>query len=275
MRFETIDLKAQFPNLPYSASLTAYLRDNSDEISSTRRRPAILVCPGGGYSHRSARENEPIALALLARGYQVFVLNYSVNVAYPAQLLEAAAAVALIRKNAEDFHVLPNAISIMGFSAGGHVAATLGTLWHETIISETLATTPSDVRPDAMILCYPVITSGEKAHRESFDIVSGGDAELAKKLSLETAVDKDTVPTFIWHTRTDAAVPVENTLFFANALTKHNILYELHLFPDGPHGLSLATQETVSPYGDRLNPHVAQWFDLCDNFLKTMFAICD
>lgn len=275
MRFETIDLKAQFPNLPYSASLTAYLRDNSDEISSTRRRPAILVCPGGGYSHRSARENEPIALALLARGYQVFVLNYSVNVAYPAQLLEAAAAVALIRKNAEDFHVLPNAISIMGFSAGGHVAATLGTLWHETIISETLAITPSDVRPDAMILCYPVITSGEKAHRESFDIVSGGDAELAKKLSLETAVDKDTVPTFIWHTRTDAAVPVENTLFFANALTKHNILYELHLFPDGPHGLSLATQETVSPYGDRLNPHVAQWFDLCDNFLKTMFAICD
>lgn len=270
MKFETIDL-----NTPYAASITAYLQDNSEEISASRRRPAIIICPGGGYVFRSARESEPIALALLARGYQVFILNYSVNVPYPAQLLEAAAAVALVRKNAEEFHVLPNAISIMGFSAGGHVAATLGTLWHEDIISETLGTTPSEVRPDAMILCYPVITGGENAHRGSFDIVSGGDANLVQKLSLETAVDQDTVPTFIWHTRTDASVPVENTLLFANALTAHNVLYEMHIFPDGPHGLALATQETISPHADRLNPHVAQWFDLCDKFLKTMFAICD
>ncbi len=275
MRLETFDLNAHFNNLPFPVTLTGYIQENSEEIAPNRRRPAIVVCPGGGYVHRSARENEPIALALLARGYQVFVLNYSVNVAYPAQLLEAAAAIALIRKRADEFFVIPNAISVLGFSAGGHVAATIGTLWHEAVISETLSIDNADARPDAMVLCYPVITGGEKAHAGSLDIVSGGDLALRSKLSLETAVRADTPPTFLWHTMTDDCVPVENSLFFANALTQHGIEYEMHIFPHGPHGLSLATQETNSPHVNRIYPHISQWFDLCDNFLKTKFAVCD
>ena len=275
MRFEPFDVNARCQKLPYRTTLTAYIQENSEEISPNRKRPAVVVCPGGGYAHRSARESEPIALALAARGYQVFILNYSVNVAYPAQLLEAAAAIALIRERADEFHVLTNAISVMGFSAGGHVAATIGTLWNEPIIRETLCVESADVRPDALLLCYPVITGGEKAHAGSLDIVSGGDATLRNKLSLETKVTVDTPPTFLWHTVTDDTVPVENSLLFADALTRNGVQFEMHLFPSGPHGLSLATQETISPHADRINPHAAQWFDLCDKFLKTMFAICD
>lgn len=275
MRFETFDLQKQFPNLPQAVTCTAYLQDNSEEIAPNRKRPAVVVCPGGGYVFRSDRENEPIALALLARGYQVFVLNYSVNVAYPTQLLEAAALFAFIRRNADEFHVLPNAVSIMGFSAGGHVSATVGTLWHEAVIGETLGVTAKEARPDALLLCYPVITGGEKAHRGSLDIVSGGDTALVEKLSLETAVTKDTPPTFLWHTMSDDTVPVENSLMFANALTANGVPFEMHVFPNGPHGLSLANEESRSCNSDRINPHAAQWFDLCDKYLKTMFAICD
>ena len=275
MRFETLNLQEQFPNLPHPATLTAYLQDNSEEIAPNRKRPAVIICPGGGYHFRSDRENEPVALALLARGYQVFVLNYSVQVAYPAQLLEAAAAFALIRKNTDEFHVIPDAISIMGFSAGGDVAATIGTLWQEPVIKETLGISANDARPDALLLCYPVISGGEKAHRGSFDTVTGGDSKLLEKLSLENAVSASTPETFLWHTMTDDTVPVENSLLFANALTANGVKFELHIFPEGPHGLSLATEATLSPSANRLNPHAAQWFDLCDKFLKTKFAICD
>ena len=275
MRLKTFHLQKHFPNLPQEVTCTAYLQDNSEEIAPNRKRPAVVVCPGGGYVFRSDRENEPIALALLARGYQVFVLNYSVNVAYPTQLLEAAALFAFIRKNSDEFHVLPNAISIMGFSAGGHVSATIGTLWHEPVIQEVLGIDAKTARPDALLLCYPVITGGEKAHRGSLDIVSGGDAKLVRKLSLETAVTKDTPPTFLWHTMTDDTVPVENSLMFANALTQNGVPFEMHIFPNGPHGLSLANEASRSATSDRINPHAAQWFDLCDKYLKTMFAICD
>lgn len=275
MRFETLNLQEHFPNLPYPTTVTAYLRDNSEEIAPNRKRPAVIICPGGGYFFRSDRENEPVALALLARGYQVFVLNYSVRVSYPAQLLEAAATFALIRKHADAFHVRPDAVSIMGFSAGGHVAATIGTLWHEPVIEETLGVAAKDVRPDALLLCYPVISGGEKAHRGSFDTVTGGDAALLEKLSLENAVSESTPPTFLWHTMSDDTVPVENSLMFASALTAHGVPFELHIFPKGPHGLSLANEETCSPSADRINPHAAQWFDLCDKYLKTMFAFCD
>jgi len=275
MIVETFNLQSQFPKLPHPATFTAYIQDNSEEIAPNRKRPAVVVCPGGGYVFRSDRENEPIALALLARGYQVFVLNYSVNAAYPTQLLEAAATFALIRKNADSFHVIPNAISVMGFSAGGHVAATIGTLWQEPVIQEVLGIETIEARPDALLLCYPVITGGVKAHRGSLDVVSGGDAALVEKLSLETAVTKDTPPTFLWHTMTDDSVPVENSLLFAAALTTHGVPFELHIFPNGPHGLSLATEATRSATSDRINRHAAQWFDLCDKYLKTMFAICD
>ena len=279
MRYEKVELKKYFPGLPGDVSLTVYAQDNSPEIAPDRRRPAVVICPGGGYAFRSDREAEPIALALLARGYQAFILNYSVanegGGKYPTQLLEAAAAFAFVRNNAAEYHVREDAVSVLGFSAGGHLSAMISTLWHEQIVSDVLGIPSELARPDAQVLCYPVISNGACAHAGSFNNLAGDDAALREKLSLETAVDANTPPAFIWHTWSDATVPVENSMLFASALRKNNVPFEMHIFPAGPHGLSLANEQTLSPNADRINPHAAVWFDLCDRWLKTMFSIRD
>lgn len=276
MLFKTITLKDFFPKLETSATLTIYARDNSPEIAPNRKRPAVIVCPGGGYAFRSDREAEPVALEFLTRGYQAFILNYSVApVKYPAALLEAAAAFAYIRSNADALHVNPDAISVCGFSAGGHLTASIGTLWNDPMLSEVLGVPNEQFKPNALVLSYPVISSGEFAHVGSFDNLAGDDAQLRKYLSLEDRVGEHTPPSFIWHTFTDGTVPVENSLMFANAMRKHNIPFELHIFPDGYHGLSLGTDETLSCAADRVNEHISVWMNLCDRWLKTMFSLCD
>lgn len=278
MRHEVITLSKYFPQLNTAATLTVYVQENSPEIAPNRLRPAVIVCPGGGYAFLSDREAEPVALAFLARGYQVFVLRYSLSpVHYPAQLMEAACAVACVRQNAEQWHVDAGAISVCGFSAGGHLACSLGALWNDTELNASLGFAPERCRPNALILAYPVITGGEFAHRGSFDNLLGNSAQssLTAKLSLENAVGAHTPPVFLWHTLADDGVPVENSLLLAAALRKAGVPFELHIFPKGPHGLALANQETKSFCYDRINPHVAQWFDLCDHWLKTMFTISD
>ena len=276
MYFENIVLKEKFPDLPGDAILSAYVRDNSAEIAPNRKRPAIVVCPGGAYAFTSDREAEPIALAFLAKGYQVFVLRYTCEpMRYPTQLLQAAAAVAFVRKNAQAFHVNESAISIIGFSAGGHLAGSLGTMWNDAEISKKLGLTAEDIKPNALILSYPVITSGEFAHVGSFDNLTGEDAKLREYMSLENRVGDHVPSTFIWHTVTDDVVPVENTLLFANALQANKVSFEMHIFPEGRHGLGLANEESASPNCDCTNTHVEQWFELCDKWLKTMFSICD
>lgn len=276
MYFENIVLKEKFPDLPGDAILSAYVRDNSAEIAPNRKRPAVVVCPGGAYAFTSDREAEPIALAFLAKGYQVFVLRYTCeSMRYPTQLLQAAAAVAFVRKNAKAFHVNESAISIIGFSAGGHLAGSLGTMWNDAEISKKLGLTAEDIKPNALILSYPVITSGEFAHVGSFDNLTGEDAKLREYMSLENRVGDHVPPTFIWHTVTDDVVPVENTLLFANALQANKVSFEMHIFPEGRHGLGLANEESASPNCDCTNTHVEQWFELCDKWLKTMFSICD
>lgn len=276
MYFENIVLKEKFPDLPGDAILSAYVRDNSAEIAPNRKRPAVVVCPGGAYAFTSDREAEPIALAFLAKGYQVFVLRYTCEpMRYPTQLLQAAAAVAFVRKNAQAFHVNESAISIIGFSAGGHLAGSLGTMWNDAEVSKKLGLTAEDIKPNALILSYPVITSGEFAHVGSFDNLTGEDAKLREYMSLENRVGDHVPPTFIWHTVTDDVVPVENTLLFANALQANKVSFEMHIFPEGRHGLGLANEESASPNCDCTNTHVEQWFELCDKWLKTMFSICD
>ncbi len=276
MYFENIVLKEKFAQLPGDAILSAYVRDNSAEIAPNRRRPAVVVCPGGAYSFTSDREAEPVAIALLAKGYQVFVLRYTcAPLRYPTQLLQAAASVAYVRKNADKFCVDENSISIMGFSAGGHLAGSLGTMWNDAKISQALGTTAEEIKPNALILSYPVISSGEFAHEGSFDNLTGEDAELREYMSLENRVGEHVPPTFIWHTVTDDVVPVENTLLFANALQANKVPFEMHIFPKGGHGLGLANEECASPNANCINRHVEQWFDLCDKWLKTMFSICD
>lgn len=273
MIHETIHLRDVFAGIQTEATLTTYVRENSDAIEPDRKRAGILICPGGGYSGVSDRENEPIALAFVAKGYNAFVLRYSTknlnDEKYPTQLLESSAALAYIRQNCEKYHVKANSLLICGFSAGGHMAAMLGTLWNECIVTEKLGIDFGENRPDGMILAYPVITSGEFAHKGSFLKLLGEnpDKDILFKCSLENSVGHHTPPAFIWHTLTDEGVPVENSFLFAQAMRKTNIPFELHIYPDGPHGLSLGTRETISPTADRFNLHVSSWIELCDKWI--------
>jgi len=241
------------------ARLTVYARDNSPEIDSTRRYPAVLVIPGGGYGMCSDREAEPVALPFLAAGCTAAVLRYSIAPArHPTQLHEAAAAMAYLREHADEYH----RVFVCGFSAGGHLAAMLGCLWHETPQGEL-------ARPTGMILCYPVISSGVYAHHGSFENLTGGDTALAEALSLEKRVDKRTAPAFIWTTADDGAVPAMNSILMAQALAEKEIPYALHIFPQGAHGLSMA-EELTAPTGcaAKVNGQVSQWFPLAIEWIK-------
>lgn len=243
----SVDYAAAGLNGTASATLTTYVIAHEKEMDKITRRPAVVICPGGAYRFCSTRESEPIARRFLAAGFQAFVLNYSVReLPFPAHLLQAAKAVATVREHAEEWDIDPHKIIIIGFSAGGHLAASLGTLWNRDYVKNTLGYFHGEHRPDGMILSYPVITSGTFAHRGSFEnlLLDRYSDALLEDVSLEKQVSADTVPAFLWHTVTDQAVPVENTLLMASALRQAHIPFEMHVFPEGAHGLSLSTPET-------------------------------
>lgn len=273
----TIQLNEIFTGLAADekgATLHTYIVDNSPEIDLNRKRPSIIICPGGGYGFTSDREAEPVALRFMAEGYNAFVLRYSVAPhQYPQQLLEVSAAIAHVRRMADTWHVDTDKIIICGFSAGGHLAGSLGVLWQEPFIRETLQLNEEENKPNAMILSYPVITGGKFAHKGSFDNLLGASADEAARdnLSLEQLVSELTPPTFLWHTFDDAAVPVENSLLFANALREKAIPFELHIYAHGPHGLSLCNENTAAPQSkDLVNPHIASWFKLVMEWMNSL-----
>ncbi len=221
--------------------LIGFIPQNYEEYCNCRRRPAVLILPGGGYAFTSEREATPIAVEFLSCGAAAFVLHYSVAPdRYPTSLCQAYAAIRQIRKNADEWNIDVNKIFVIGFSAGGHLAASSGVLWNSDVAKKHGFDGESH-RPNGMILSYPVITGGEKAHRGSFDNLLGENAspEMVEYLSLENRVTSDTPRTFLWHTYEDQVVPVENSLLLASALVKNGIPIEMHIFPHGGHGLSL------------------------------------
>ena len=254
------------------ARLVTYIQEYSDQIA-VEERPFIVLCPGGGYGHTSDREAEPVAFKFLAMGYHVAILRYSVAPAkYPTALLELATAVKLIRENAAAWHVDADKVLVQGCSAGGHLAASYGCFWKEEFIAKELGLTDSEIlRPNGMILCYPVITSGKFAHRGSFECLLGErEAELGVKMSLENQVTADAPKAFIWHTFEDGAVPVENSLFMAMAMRKANVPCELHIYPRGGHGLSLANKLTLSPSRKENQPECETWIELAHTWVENL-----
>lgn len=225
--------------------LTCYYGPTSDQISPCRRKPAVLILPGGGYFRTSAREAEPVALRFLARGYAAFVLEYSCAPhAFPVPLREAAMAMAYIRKNAREFEADPSMIAAIGFSAGGHLCGLLGTLYDCPEVADIGEA--ALIRPDVLGLNYPVAISWGPTHRDSFINISGGDEALSARLSLDRLARADMPPVFLWHTRDDEAVPCRNSLVLANALEQQGVEFVLHLYRHGKHGLSTA-DEMVYP----------------------------
>ena len=255
-------------------TLTAYVASDMSELPYNHKRPAVIICPGGAYRGTSNRESEPIAVAFLAAGVNAFVLDYSTRFEdedgklFPGQLIELATAMKFVKDNAEKFSIDPDRIFVNGYSAGGHLAACLGTLHSSTHVKEALGVSDNELRPAGMILAYPVITSGEYGHQLSFRVILGERAnvpEARREVSLEHQVTKDTCPAFIWHTRTDEGVPVQNSLLFASALANNGIPFEMHIYPEGPHGMSLATDVVRSD-----DPHVAEWFSAAVKWMKNI-----
>ncbi len=240
-----IEINGNNKDQNFKAELDTYLLDDLANMKVERKRPAVLIFPGGGYRFTSDREAEPVAIQMNAMGFQAFVLHYSCEVMFPTALLQAAKAIHLIREHAKEWHIEEKKIVLLGFSAGGHLAASLGTFWNKEFVYEALKIEPERIRPDGLILAYPVITAGEFAHQDSFRALLGEEYEEKKELvSLENQVGEDMMPVFLWHTFEDESVPVENSLLFAHALRKKNIPFELHIYQRGRHGLSLANGET-------------------------------
>ena len=210
------------------AKLTGYVLDDNTDTEVKQIRPAVLILPGGGFLRTSNRESEPIAMKFASEGFHAFVLRYSlVPSTHPTQLLEAALAMNLIRKNAEEWHINPQNVAIIGFSAGGHVAANLATHVSDEI-EEANGYKADEVRPNALMLAYPVISAGIYAHKPTFDRLFGNVSEderekLVEDLSLEKHVDSKTPPVFIWQTVTDQTVPVENSIMFIDACVKAGV----------------------------------------------------
>ena len=218
-------------------------------------RPCILIAPGGGYCVVSPSEGEIVAKKFYDMGYQAAVITYTTNLLMSTPLnkqpmMDLMRAIRYVRKNAENLKV--NQIILCGFSAGAHAVGTVGVHFDEV---EDKKYPGISARPDALILSYPVITSGEYAHRDSFNALLGfsPSQEDLNYMSLEKHVSDNTPPCFIWQTATDELVPVKNSYLFATALQEHHIPYSLHIFSKGPHGLSLAdktwaNEEFGEPY---------------------------
>ena len=238
----------------FQPTITPYMIDSAEPTG------CVIVCPGGGYTHRAPHEGEPIARALNDRGIAACVCDYRVApYRHPHPLLDAQRAIRWVRAHAAALNVRPAAVGILGFSEGGHLAATAGTHYDRGRADGDEIDRES-CRPDAMVLCYPVISFGEFRHAGSMANLLGEDPpeELLRSLSNETQVTADTPPAFLWHTADDAGVPAQNSLLFAQALSAHRVPCELHVYRSGRHGLGLAPEF----------PHIATWIDLCAEWLR-------
>ena len=243
-------------------------------LESPEPRPVVLVCPGGGYRFTSDREAEPIAIRFNSAGFHAFVLYYSVAPRrHPHPLMDLSRSLSLIRDHADDWQLKPDQVAVCGFSAGGHLAASLGVHWQRDWFQGVNGITPGQNRPNALILGYPVIMPGPLGHAGSFVNLLGENCSPEDRalMTLQDHVGEHTPPAFLWHTVSDAAVPVANSLEFAGALCRHHISFEMHLYPAGPHGLSLAEPETARKGTALVNPHVAGWTALCAEWLRIVF----
>ena len=232
------------------AVMHAYLLEIDRKTDKPVKRPAVLIFPGGSYETCSPWEDEPIALAFMAEGYQAFTLYYSVaeseeDQVFPRVLNEAEEALRTIRLHAEDWNVDPHKVAVIGFSAGGHLAACVSSMGKE--------------KPDASILGYS-------------RILGSAPEEIRFIPNAAEAVDRNTPPAFIFGTREDEAVGPSHGMAYAEALQKHHVLYEIHYFEHGGHGMNLGKSWTANGYAPAYNPVYSVWFKMCIEWLKLHFG---
>lgn len=220
------------------------MQNLSPEMATADVRPAMLIIPGGGFSFCSDREAEPIALAYMAEGYNAFVLRYTAGPDVPWERCfeDAVAALTYVCDHAETLRIDPKKVAVIGFSAGGHLAAALGTM--------------AETRPDALVLGYPVI------------LEEMGQPLLRQIPSTDKAVDTQTPPSFLFATSSDNIVPIQNSLTFAKALADHNIFFEMHIYPIGDHGFTLGKPAFANNDSGLVNADAQDWFADSIRFLR-------
>ena len=231
---EQLNLYADTVAGDFQPYLETYLLDDG------REHGLVAVLPGGAYMCRADHEGRPVAERYNALGFHAVVIQYrTAPNRFPSPQLDTMRAIQLVRERAARWRVKSDKIALLGFSAGGHLAASVGTIGQELQLPDSERFSPL---PNALILCYPVISGGEYGHRGSFLNLFGDEvsAEIVDYYSLEKRVTPATPPAFLWHTASDESVPVANSLLFAKALGDADVPFELHVFPRGPHGIGLA-----------------------------------
>lgn len=289
-------------------TLTTYVLQDSPEMLAGKKRPAILICPGGGYMSCSDREAEPIAMKFASMGYHTFVLRYSTynggkadqfpdiskplqvkeECVYPTQIRETAKAMLIIREHEEEWLVDTQRIAVCGFSAGAHNAAMYATNWHTDIISEYFHEEKEKFRPAVAILGYtlsdyifmkdaienakPMDAQFFQASNTAFLGTADPSDRLLDEVSPARHVTENTPPMYLWATAADQLVPVQHSIRMAHALADHNIPFELHIFEEGQHGLALSTQATAEAKS-QIYPDASKWADLAGCWLEKRFAL--
>lgn len=284
-------------------TLTTYILDESPELAGGNR-PAVLICPGGAYMGCSDREGEPVAMKFLSMGYQAYVLRYSTyfkgnmhdvgfgeikvqpETAYPKPMLEIGMAMLAIREHADAWRTDISRVAVCGFSAGAHNAAMFSVYYDQPVVTKALAATADEIRPAAAILgyclsdyCFMKKASADPQAMHFFNSSNTAylgtpapSEELLQEVSPAQHVSESTPPMFLWATSADSMVPVQNTILMAKALADKKIPFEVHIFEEGPHGLSLATQASASAHSE-MNSDASKWTDLCDAWLLKRFQL--
>jgi acetyl esterase/lipase len=286
-------------------TLTTYILADSPEMLNGKKRPAVLICPGGAYLNCSDREAEPVALRFAAMGYHAFVLRYSTyfagkpspfplprnlevnpNSVHPGPMRDIGKAFLTIRAHANEWLVDTDKIAICGFSAGAHNCAMYSVYWNDQVITDFFGESKDVFKPAAAILGYGIsdynLMFGEikdpfaqqlsNAAGIAYLGITSPSKELLDVVSPALHVTKNTPPTFLWATAGDELVPVENTTRMANALAKAGVPFEVHIFEQGPHGLSLADQASSSSLFET-NLDAQKWISLADAWLKKRLAL--
>ncbi|WP_162012219.1 alpha/beta hydrolase [Streptococcus sp. S784/96/1] len=303
MLVKKIQLDDNNPNV----TLTTYILDDSSELLNGKKRPAIIICPGGAYLNCSDREGEPVALRFAAMGYHAFVLRYNVFMTesddfsvvfegkhlekrdysiYPAAIRDIAKAFVTIHDHADEWLVDTDKIAICGFSAGGHNVLNYAVHYDKAVITDVFDS--EKVKPAAVIAGYPLsdyvymkefLKTQDDMAKNLFRIGNLSlfgkeeptEEELAK-LSPNRLVTQTTPPTFLWATAGDRLVPVGHTTRMATALADAGVPFEVHIYAEGNHGLALATQATAKAKTE-LNSIAAEWITSADIWLQKRFAL--
>lgn len=303
MKIEKINLNEDDTNV----TLTTYLLDDSEEMLIGKSRPAVLICPGGGYMFTSDREAEPLALRFASMGYHAFVLRYSVfsnsglafpdpkkddiymNSTYPNPIREIGKALLIINEHAEEWKVRSDQIVLSGYSAGAHNCALYCVNWNKPVITDYFNSPQEGLKPAAAILGYGVYDfelqkdfKTESADEwqvklnDAFNFAYFGKTKVTDDLILSSSpaqlVDKDTPPMFLWATREDNVVSVTQTTGMAHALAMKGIPFETHVYEKGHHGLSLSTQATAKSKEDIIH-EVDNWIGLAETWLNNRFPL--